>query len=356
MLIKHMHDEGWSGVTREGLSKYWTGPGPRSTTYMPVSAGDHIVGKADDDPAVDTEDETHQQDPLVPTGLDSRSVPADSYVGKGERLSPRETAKLSLEFCMLWFAANYFSVACLQYTAVASATILTSTSSIWTLLFGSLVKVEKFTAKKLIGVLACMAGIILISSVDVSGDNDENRGEFPHKSQRQIAIGDVLALISAIFYGVYITLMKKRVGDESRVNMPLFFGLVGLFNLVLLWPGFIILHFAHVERLSLPTTSWVWGVILINSATSLVSDFCWAYAVLLLSPLVVTVGLSLTIPLSLVGQMVLDAQYSSAAYWVGAVTVFLSFIFLNYEDKAEQEQEVSAQTSLVAERDQGGFT
>lgn len=54
---------------------------------------------------------------------------------------------------------------------------------------------------------------------------------------------------------------------------------------------------------------------------------------LLTTPLVVTVGLSLNIPLSLVGQIVLQAQYASALYWVGAAIVVLSFVFINHESK-----------------------
>lgn len=60
---------------------------------------------------------------------------------------------------------------------------------------------------------------------------------------------------------------------------------------------------------------------------------------ILTSPLVVTVGLSLTIPLSLVGQMILDSQFSSFTYWLGAGIVFLSFIVVNHESKQEQSQE-----------------
>jgi solute carrier family 35 protein F5 len=40
------------------------------------------------------------------------------------------------------------------------------------------------------------------------------------------------------------------VGNEDRVNMPLFFGLVGLFNVMFLWPGFFILHFTGIETVS----------------------------------------------------------------------------------------------------------
>lgn len=73
----------------------------------------------------------------------------------------------------------------------------------------------------------------------------------------------------------------------------------------------------------------------LNSASSFIADLTWAFAMLLTTPLVVTVGLSLTIPLSLIGQMILSHQYSSALYWVGACIVLLSFLFINHESKDE---------------------
>jgi solute carrier family 35 protein F5 len=57
---------------------------------------------------------------------------------------------------------------------------------------------------------------------------------------------------------------------------------------------------------------------------------------LLTSPLIVTVGMSLSIPLSLVGQMIINSQNSGVIYWIGAGIVFLSFIFINYETKDEE--------------------
>jgi len=166
------------------------------------------------------------------------------------KLTFLETAKLSLEFSMLWFSANYFASACLEYTSVGSVTILTSTSSVWTLIFCALMRVESFSTRKLIGVLASLAGVVLISTVDLTGSNEENRGSFPHKTLAQIAIGDSMAFVSAIIYGLYVTVMKLRVGDEDRVNMPLFFGLVGVYCLVLLWPLFFVLHFTGLEPVS----------------------------------------------------------------------------------------------------------
>ncbi|KAI0534633.1 hypothetical protein GGR58DRAFT_515997 [Xylaria digitata] len=249
-----------------------------------------------------------------------------------DQLSFLETARFSLEFAMIWFLGNYFASACLEYTSVGSVTILTSTSSVWTLIFCAIMKIEPFSARKLVGVLASLSGVILISLVDLSGDgNDDDRGNFPHKTQAQIAIGDAMAFFSAIVYGVYVVVMKIRIGSEDRVNMPLFFGLVGTFNILLLWPLFPILHYTGIEPFELPPSGKIWAIILINSLSSFISDISWAYAMLLTTPLVVTVGLSLNIPLSLIGEMIQYEQYSSFVYWVGAVIVVTSFLFVNHE-------------------------
>lgn len=141
--------------------------------------------------------------------------------------------------------------------------VLTPTG-IWTLLIGAVIGGERFTVKKLLGVLASLAGVILISTVDLSGSNDENRGSFPHKSRGQIAIGDAFALGSAVLYGVYTVLMKIRMGDEARVNMPLFFGFVGAFNVLMLWPGFFVLHFTGIERFELPPTKRILAIVLVS--------------------------------------------------------------------------------------------
>ncbi|KAJ5496755.1 hypothetical protein N7463_008742 [Penicillium fimorum] len=258
------------------------------------------------------------------------------------KLGLKATARLSIQFCLLWFTANYFAMGCLQFTSVGSTTILTSTSGVWTMVFGALFRVEKFTMRKFMGVVASLIGIILISRVDLSapdtGDaGDGSEGSFPHKSTGEIALGDAMAAFSAIMYGLYTVVMKKQVGDESRVNMPLFFGLVGFFNIILLWPGFFIMHWTGMETFSLPETSRVWFIILSNALASFVSDIAWAYAMLLTTPLIVTVGLSMTIPLSLIGQMVLQSQYSSPLYWVGAAIVVSSFLVVQHESKPQDD-------------------
>ena len=46
----------------------------------------------------------------------------------------------------------------------------------------------------------------------------------------------------------------------------------------------------------------------------------------------------MTIPLSLIGQMWLNEQYSNGIYWVGALVVVGSFVFVNHESKDEDEK------------------
>ncbi|KAI2025426.1 hypothetical protein LOZ45_003337 [Ophidiomyces ophidiicola] len=302
-----------------------------------------------------------ERDSLASARLSGDSLLEDGKPVAPEKLDLRTTSRLSLEFCLLWFFANYFAIACLENTTLGSATILTSTSvvlGVWTLVFGALLGVEKFTTRKLLGVVASLIGIVIISRVDLSGSSDKNRGSFPHKSPTELAVGNAMAALSAILYGVYTTVMKKQAGDENRISMPLFFGLVGLWNTILMWPGFLILHFTGLETFEWPDKGLIWSIILVgilksisprqstykiligytqvNAATSLISDICWAYAMLLTTPLVVTVGLSMTIPLSLVAQIFIHGQYSSPLYWIGAAVVFFSFIFVNQESKAKQ--------------------
>ncbi|KAL0944034.1 vacuolar membrane protein [Colletotrichum truncatum] len=317
MLAKFLMKHGIAGLRSEAMVVWNEQKNGKSGAKTEVDEEDAVAGERlliDDEPTLEQE----------------------GYEPKVEQLTFRETAIISLEFCMLWFFANYFASACLEYTSVGSVTILNSTSSVWTLVFCALMKVEGFTMRKFIGVLASLTGIVLISTVDLSGSSDENRGSFPHKTTAQIAIGDLMAFVSAIIYGLYVTVMKRRVGNEDRVNMPLFFGLVGLFNLVFLWPVFFILHFTGLEPFQLPPTGKIWTIVIANSLSSFVSDMSWAYAMLLTTPLVVTVGLSLTIPLSLIGEMIQYSQYSSWVYWVGAAVVLISFLFINHESHEDE--------------------
>ncbi|KAG9068551.1 hypothetical protein KI688_010826 [Linnemannia hyalina] len=263
-------------------------------------------------------------------------------------LTHREIAELSFTFCILWFAANWATNASLAYTTVASSTILASMSGFFTLAIGAILKTESFSTLKLLAVCASVAGVALVSESDRSETNDLL---LDPKAPIAPLFGDFLALISALFYGCYTVLLKVKIQSESRVNMSLFFGFVGLFNLVLLWPMFGVLHWTGIEPFELPADTKIVWMIGINAIVgTFVSDYLWLLSMLMTSPLVVTLGLSLTIPLALLGDVVGYGRVLGAAYWVGAGLVLAGFfgvngVALSERDEAEREEEVAIRSA-----------
>ena len=63
---------------------------------------------------------------------------------------------------------------------------------------------------------------------------------------------------------MYVILLKVRIKTESRIDMQLFFGFVGLFNILSGWPVGLILHLTGAEIFELPHTKQAVYAILIN--------------------------------------------------------------------------------------------
>lgn len=110
------------------------------------------------------------------------------------------------------------------------------------------------------------------------------------------------------FPGLYITFIKVRVPASATetLSTPLFFGFVGLFNILLLWPLFPILDALGLEPFVPPPDASVWRAVLTNALLgTCLSEMLWLQSMLLTSPLVATMGLSMTIPLALVVSVLL---------------------------------------------------
>lgn len=77
-------------------------------------------------------------------------------------------------------------------------------------------------------------------------------------------LGDALAILSAVFYSFYVILLKVRIRSESRIDMQLFFGFVGVLNVLFCWPIGVVLHLTGVEIFELPKTRQIAAAIVIN--------------------------------------------------------------------------------------------
>lgn len=142
-----------------------------------------------------------------------------------------------------------------------SNTILSSVSSLFTFLVSLAFLDEKFTFLKLISVLLCMGGTIIVSL----GDSTSEGNEISSKP----LLGDILALVSAGLYSVYITLIRKKIPDEDKgegqASMAQFLGFVGLFNLLIFLPVALILNFTKLEPFH--KLSWKQFVLIVGKGT-----------------------------------------------------------------------------------------
>ncbi|KAG0207711.1 hypothetical protein BGX28_001108 [Mortierella sp. GBA30] len=266
-------------------------------------------------------------------------------------LNLREIAELSFAFCIIWFAANWATNASLAYTTVTSSTILASMSGFFTLAIGALLKTESFSTLKLMAVCASVIGVALVSESDRGGEHPTHNLTATPVEPTAPLFGDFLALMSALFYGCYTVLLKARIRNESRVNMSLFFGFVGLFNIVLLWPMFGVLHWTGIEPFELPSDTTVIWMIGVNAIIgTFISDYLWLLSMLMTSPLVVTLGLSLTIPLAIVGDVLGYGRVLGTTYWIGASLVLAGFfgvngVTLSERDEIDRQEEVAIRSA-----------
>jgi solute carrier family 35 protein F5 len=112
-------------------------------------------------------------------------------------------------------------------------------------------------------------GVIIVSKADHDLPSVPSEGSDPRRPSAPL-LGDALALGSAIAYAFYVILLKVRIKNEERVSMSLFFGFVGLFNIVLIWPFGFLLHFTGVETWEWPHGGKLWLSIAINAAITFV--------------------------------------------------------------------------------------
>lgn len=231
-----------------------------------------------------------------------------------------QTAIYALKICPLWFFANYFFNISLNLTSIASNTILTSTSGIFTLLFSIVFLKSASTPFKWLAVLVSFGGVICIGLSEESS----NKGSL---------IGDVFALCGAILYSGYSVCLKGL----EKVDTVLMFGCVGIINCLVLMPGIFFLDSAGIEKFVVPSD--MESTLIIGNALigSVLCDLMFAWSVEYLSPSICTLGLSLTIPLSMVFDYFYRDTLFNYSYIFGALIIILGFVMITVSDAGEND-------------------
>jgi solute carrier family 35, member F5 len=241
----------------------------------------------------------------------------------------------------LWFIANFTYNESLNLTSVTSSTILSATSSVFTLLFGVWILKEKFTWGKLLGVVLCMAGNISTLAKDSSSGVSD------------YFWGDVCAFAGAVMYGVYTTAIRLQIPDNSGISVSLFFGFVGLFSFCGLAVLVLVFNYTHVE--SLHGLTWeIIGLLFVQGLfNNVLADYLWAVAILYTSTTVATVGLSLTVPMAILSDWIIHGIAPTYVTIISSLLVLGGFVTITLSTRKEQletkqEQQRALETPSLA--------
>ena len=120
------------------------------------------------------------------------------------------------------------------------------------------------------------------------------------------------------------------------MDPPMFFGFVGFFSTLLLWPGLLLLHTTGQEPFQMPTLRQ-WEFLVVNGVIGTVlSELLWLLGCFYTSSLIATLSIGLTIPLSIIADIVWKQKSYHSIFVIGAIPMFCSFFIIalltHYQD------------------------
>lgn len=174
--------------------------------------------------------------------------------------------------------------------------VLSSSSSLFTLCLAGVwpaTSGDRFTLSKLLAVGLSLGGVGVVSWVD-EGLEGGSVG------------GAVWGLVGALSYATYLVFLRRQVESEEKLDIPMFFGFVGLFSLCLLWPGLWILNETGLEPFyPLPNRTQLMYIVVNGVIGTVLSEYLWLWGCFLTNSLIATLAISLSIPMTVLADRIL---------------------------------------------------
>lgn len=231
------------------------------------------------------------EDALVELGNEVDEMLTRIEEFEAPQLSKMEVAHLAMTIAIIYNLYLVANMTALLFASASNVVILGTTTSIFTLVIGSWMRIDKFTFKKVMCVMGCVIGIILINVGEKSEVTTENTSE-------KSVLGNFIAVTGALLYSFFLIILKfkkqKKTTDERAL-----FGYVGILSVFLAIPGLSLANFTGMEQFEVPSLRQ--GVfIIVSGVINATSDYFSVVALVLISPLITSLALSSVVPMTII--------------------------------------------------------
>lgn len=275
-----------------------------------------------------------------------RPIYESKYDNEPVQLSKREVLVLSFQISVIYLLYNMAALSCLKYTSASNQTVLSSTTSIFTLIIGSYLKIDSFSVRKVICTCVSFIGVLL---VNFSQSKSTHTDETNHLVPKNPRLGNFLAICGALMYAFYLIIMKVKCGTgDKTTNERRLFGFVGIFTMIIGIPVLYLADVYGIEEFQFPPPKTsILVLILVNGVFSFISDFVTILALLLTSPLITSLCLTSSVPITIfIDFLVLHLSGGSKSnspvstrvmYFTGISSILVSVILINLNSSTENE-------------------
>jgi len=258
----------------------------------------------------------------------SDSSAGDSFLG---------VLSLSVTIGAFWLSAQCVFNFSLLYTSVATSTVLSSSSSVFTLIFSMLICNDSFKMFSFSAAITSVAGcaiVVLHSPMNVSESATTNSN-----------LGNVLTLIAAALFAFVSVLIRKMA--PPGFDLSKFLGMNGIISTCI---SPIVLYAAHQSGLESfrPPSPVTLAFLSLNALFGCtMANYLYTSAMLLLSPLVASVCMSLSIPVSAVVDEMLLQQHRFSTLWLCGAGLTASATVLAALDLEEEPHTTTTKESVA---------
>lgn len=250
-------------------------------------------------------------------------------------LSLKEVLLISIQIATIYLFYNIFAMEALRFTSASNQTVIGSLTSMFTLLIGVIIGTERFSNIKVICVVVSCCGVFLVNLSSVGDSNGDHK--YTPKNPK---LGNVLALGGALFYAFYLLITKFKCGGSKTTNERRLFGFVGVIILVMGAPILYIVDALGWEKFEFPPNNTILVIVVANGILTVVSDYTSILAMLLTSPLVVSLTLTSSIPITILIDCVVlmysnEPINTSSVYFLGISCIFVAVLLINVNVASE---------------------